>query len=107
MISCERIGRPANGVDVITLGQRRDRPISLAMTDSWTNPVSGERQERTEWANFAVWNAAIGEVPLDFLKKGSRAFVEGRLETRSWEKDGKKNGSSLFGVGRNSFNRAS
>jgi single-strand DNA-binding protein len=59
--------------------------------DSWTNPVSGERQERTEWANIGVWNAAIGEVALDFLKKGSRAIVEGRLETRSWEKDGKKN----------------
>ena len=62
----------------------------MAMTDAWTSPTTGERQEKTEWANIAIWHATVGEVAMDFLKKGSRAFVEGRLETRSWEKDGQK-----------------
>lgn len=84
------IGNLGKDPEAKTVGDGKLVTFSMAMTDAWTSPAIGERQERTEWANIAIWNAALGEVAMDFLRKGSRAFVEGRLETRSWEKDGQK-----------------
>src|ERR1700733_737510 len=84
------IGNLGKDPEQKTVGDGKLVTFSMAMTDAWTSPTTGDRQEKTEWANIAIWNAALGEVAMDFLKKGSRAFVEGRLETRSWEKDGRK-----------------
>jgi single-strand DNA-binding protein len=87
---CTLIGYLGKDPEAKNVGDGNLVTFSMAMTDAWTSPTTGERQEKTEWANIAIWNAALGEVAMDFLKKGSRAFVEGRLETRSWEKDGQK-----------------
>jgi single-strand DNA-binding protein len=64
--------------------------FSLATSESWNNRTSGERQERTQWHQIAIWNEALGEVAMKYLKKGSQAYVEGQLETRQWDKDGEK-----------------
>jgi single stranded DNA-binding protein len=62
----------------------------LATSEQWNDRQSGERKEKTQWHQIAVWNDALGEVAMNYLKKGSQAYVEGQLETRSWDKDGVK-----------------
>jgi single-strand DNA-binding protein len=84
------IGNLGKDPEQKTVGEGKLVTFSMATTDAWTDHDSGERKEATQWHNIAIWNATLAEVAMDFLKKGSRAFVEGRLETRSWEKDGQK-----------------
>jgi single-strand DNA-binding protein len=79
MVSLNRvtlIGNLGKDPEQKTVGDGKLVTFPIAMTDAWTDALSGERKERTEWANIAIWNAALGEVAMDFLKKGSRAFVE-------------------------------
>ncbi|MDR2729169.1 MAG: single-stranded DNA-binding protein, partial [Chitinispirillales bacterium] len=62
--------------------------FSLATTERWTNK-EGQKQEHTEWHNIVFWGP-LAETANKYLKKGSRCHVEGRLTSRSWEKDGQK-----------------
>lgn len=63
--------------------------FSLATSESW-NDKSGEKQDRTEWHRVVVWGK-LAELCNQYLAKGRQAFVEGSLQTRSWEgKDGNK-----------------
>lgn len=57
--------------------------FSLATTDNWTDQ-GGQRQEKTEWHRITVWKKQA-ENCAKYLKKGSSAYVEGRLQTRSWD----------------------
>lgn len=64
--------------------------FSLATSESWNDKASGQKQERTEWHRIVVWGK-LAELCNQYLSKGRQAFVEGRLQTRSWEdKDGSK-----------------
>jgi single-strand DNA-binding protein len=56
----------------------------MAMSESWKDKTSGDRKERTEWANVVVFNENLGKVAEDYLKKGSKVYVEGQLQTRKW-----------------------
>ena len=56
----------------------------LATTDQWRDRQSGEQQERTEW-HRVVFFGRLAEVAGEYLKKGSKVFVEGRLQTRKWQ----------------------
>ncbi len=63
--------------------------FNIATNESW-NDKSGERQERTEWHRIVVWGR-LAEICNQYLRKGSKVFIEGRLQTRSWEgQDGQK-----------------
>lgn len=63
--------------------------FSLATTESWTDK-SGQKQEKTEWHRIVVWGK-LAELCNQYLAKGRQAFLEGRLQTRSWDdKDGNK-----------------
>lgn len=63
--------------------------FSLATTESWTDK-SGQKQEKTEWHRVVVWGK-LAELCNQYLAKGRQAFLEGRLQTRSWDdKDGNK-----------------
>jgi len=63
--------------------------FSLATTEAWTDK-SGQKQEKTEWHRIVVWGK-LAELCNQYLSKGRQAFVEGRLQTRSWDdKDGNK-----------------
>lgn len=62
--------------------------ITLATSDSWKDKASGESKERTEWHNVVFFNK-LAEIVGQYLKKGSRTYVEGSLRTRKWQdKDG-------------------
>jgi len=64
--------------------------FSLATTESWNDKSSGQKQEKTEWHKVVVWGK-LAEMSSQYLSKGSQAFVEGSLQTRSWDdKDGNK-----------------
>ncbi len=64
--------------------------LSIATSESWKDKNSGERQERTQWHKVVIWNQNIVTVAEKYLRKGSKVYVEGQLETRSWEQDGQK-----------------
>jgi single-strand DNA-binding protein len=58
--------------------------LSLATSESWRDKNSGERKERTEWHRVVIFNDKLVEVVEKFLKKGSKIYVEGALQTRKW-----------------------
>lgn len=60
--------------------------FSIATTDSWKDK-SGVKQEKTEWHNIVMYRR-LAEIAGEYLKKGRPVYVEGRLQTRKWEKDG-------------------
>ncbi|MBV1702681.1 MAG: single-stranded DNA-binding protein [Hyphomicrobiales bacterium] len=63
--------------------------FSLAMTESWRDKATGERKDRTEWANIVIFNDGIGKIAEQYCKKGSKVYVEGQLQTREYtDKDG-------------------
>jgi single-strand DNA-binding protein len=62
--------------------------LRVATSESWRDKASGERIERTEWHRISVWGR-LAEICRDYLHKGSRVYIEGRLQTRKWQdKDG-------------------
>jgi single-strand DNA-binding protein len=62
--------------------------LSLATSENWRDKNSGERRERTEWHRVVIFNEKLGEVAEKFLKKGSKIYVEGALQTRKWTDQG-------------------
>lgn len=62
--------------------------FSLATSESWRDKATGERREKTEWHNVVIFNEGIAKVAEQYLKKGSKVYIEGQLQTRKWEKDG-------------------
>lgn len=61
--------------------------FSIATSEDWKDKNTGEKKERTEWHRIVAWGRT-GEVCGEFLSKGSQVYIEGRLQTRSWEQDG-------------------
>ena len=57
--------------------------FSIATSESWTDKNSGERKEQTEWHNIVLQNR-LGEIAQQYLKKGSKVYIEGSLNTRKW-----------------------
>ena len=57
--------------------------VNLATTETWTDR-NGERQERTEWHRLVLWRR-LAELAGQYLKKGSKLYIEGKLKTRSWD----------------------
>jgi single-strand DNA-binding protein len=59
--------------------------FSVATTESWTDKMSGERKDKTEWHRVVIFNDRLADVAEKYLKKGSKAYVEGHLQTRQWK----------------------
>ncbi len=59
--------------------------LRIATSDTWRDKTTGERKERTEWHSVAIFNENIGKVAEQYLRKGSKVYVEGQLETRKWQ----------------------
>lgn len=64
--------------------------LSVATTESWKDKATGEKKEKTEWHRVSVFSPGLVNVCKNYLKKGSKVYLEGALETRSWEQDGQK-----------------
>jgi single-strand DNA-binding protein len=61
--------------------------FSIATSDEWKDKQTGEKRERTEWHRIVVWRR-LAEICGEYLSKGRQVYVEGKLQTRSWEQDG-------------------
>lgn len=77
------IGNLGADPEVRQAGQSQVANFRVACTESWTDQ-SGQKQERTEWVTIVAWRKQA-EIAQRFLRKGSRVYVEGKLQTRSWE----------------------
>lgn len=65
--------------------------FSIATSETWKDKTSGEKKERTEWHRVSVMNDSLVGIAERFLKKGSKVYIEGQLETRKWtDKDGQE-----------------
>jgi single-strand DNA-binding protein len=63
--------------------------FSIATTESWRDKNTGERKDRTEWANVQIFNENLGKIAENYLKKGAKVYLEGTLQTREYtDKDG-------------------
>jgi len=58
--------------------------LSLATSESWRDKNSGERREKTEWHRVVIFNERLAEVAQKYLRKGSKVYIEGQLQTRKW-----------------------
>ncbi len=64
------------------------RPVAnlrVATSESWRDKATGERKEKTEWHRVVIFNENICKVAEQYLKKGSKVFIEGQLQTRKWQ----------------------
>ena len=67
----------SNGGEVVNL--------RVATSESWKDRDSGERKEKTEWHSVAIFNENLGRVAKNYLRKGSKVYIEGQLQTRKWQ----------------------
>lgn len=58
--------------------------LSIATSESWNDKASGERKEKTEWHRVVIFNPALVKIAKSYLKKGSKVYIEGQLQTRKW-----------------------
>ncbi|MDZ7905140.1 MAG: single-stranded DNA-binding protein [Cypionkella sp.] len=59
--------------------------LRIATSESWRDKDSGERKERTEWHVVSIFNEPVGKIAEQYLRKGSKVYIEGQLETRKWQ----------------------
>ncbi len=65
--------------------------LSVATSESWRDKNSGERKEKTEWHRVVIFNENLAKVAEQYLRKGSKVYLEGQLATRKWtDKDGQE-----------------
>lgn len=67
----------ANGGKVVS--------FTVATSENWRDKASGERKEKTEWHNVSIFSEGLAKVAEQYLKKGSKVYLEGQLETRKWQ----------------------
>jgi single-strand DNA-binding protein len=58
--------------------------LTVATSDTWNDKASGERKEQTEWHRVVIMNDRLGEIAEKYLRKGSKVYLEGKLQTRKW-----------------------
>jgi single-strand DNA-binding protein len=63
--------------------------LSLATSENWTDKQTGQKVEKTEWHRVSMFGK-VAEIAGEYLRKGSQVYIEGKLQTREWEKDGIK-----------------
>ena len=59
--------------------------LRIATSERWRDKQTGENKERTEWHSVAIFNETLGRVAEQYLRKGSKVYLEGQLETRKWQ----------------------
>jgi single-strand DNA-binding protein len=59
--------------------------LRIATSENWRDKNTGERKERTEWHSVAIYNENLGRIAEQYLRKGSKVYLEGQLETRKWQ----------------------
>ncbi len=79
------------GADPEMRNTQDGRPIcnlSIATAETWRDKQSGERKEKTEWHRVVIFNEQLCKIAQQYLKKGSKVYLEGQLQTRKWQDNG-------------------
>ena len=81
------LGRLGADPETRSLGNSGGKVVNLrvATSESWKDKNTGEKQEKTEWHQIVIFNEGLGGIAEKYLKKGSQVYLEGQLQTRSWE----------------------
>ena len=75
--------------------------FSVATSESWNDRASGERKEKTQWHRVAIFNERLGEIAEKYLRKGSKVYLEGSVETRKYtDKEGQERETTEVVLGR-------
>ncbi|HEY3916860.1 MAG TPA: single-stranded DNA-binding protein [Stellaceae bacterium] len=75
--------------------------LSIATSETWRDKSSGERKEKTEWHRVAIFNERLVDVVEKYVKKGSKLYIEGQLQTRKWtDKEGQDRYTTEVVLGR-------
>ena len=75
--------------------------FSVATSESWNDRASGERKEKTQWHRVAIFNERLGEIAEKYLRKGSKVYLEGSVETRKYtDKEGQERETTEIVLGR-------
>ena len=72
-----RVSNTQSGAKVVS--------FSVATTDTWRDKATGERKDRTEWHRVVIFNSGLADTAERFLRKGSKVYLEGQLQTREWD----------------------
>lgn len=91
------LGNVGKDPDIRTAGEGRVANITIATTEKYKDK-DGNAKENTEWHNCVAFGK-IADVIAQYVKKGSQVYVEGKIKTESYEKDGKKNYSTKIYIG--------
>ena len=83
------LGNCGKDPEVRVVGENKVVSFSVATTEKYKDSKTGEWKENTEWHNIVCWRNTA-ELAEKYIKKGTQLFIEGKLRTRSWEKDGEK-----------------
>jgi len=80
------IGNLGSDVDIKrTADGRPIANLSIATSESWKDKNTGERKEKTEWHRVVIFNEGLCKIAEQYLKKGSKVYLEGQLQTRKWQ----------------------
>lgn len=75
-----KVANTSNGNKIVNL--------SVATSDNWKDKLTGEKKSRTEWHRVVIFNPQLADIADKYLRKGSKVYVEGQLQTRKWEDQG-------------------
>ena len=79
------IGNLGRDPDVLRGNSQKIAHLSIATSENWRDKNTGERKSRTEWHRVVIFNENIIEFAEQYLKKGSKVYIEGQLQTRKWQ----------------------
>lgn len=72
-----KVSNTSNGAKIVNL--------NIATSDTWKDKATGERKDRTEWHRVVIFNPQLADIAEKYLRKGSKVYLEGQLQTRKWE----------------------
>ena len=78
------VGNLGGDPEIKQINSTQAANVSLATSESWTDKTTNQRQEKTEWHRLVFWDK-LADIAAQYLKKGSQIYVEGKLQTRSWD----------------------
>jgi single-strand DNA-binding protein len=83
---CQFIGNCGKDPEIRALGNGDEvANLSIGVSESWKDKTTGERKEKTEWVKVVIFNKNLVQLVKSYVKKGSKIYISGKLQTRKWQ----------------------